>query len=221
MAMTKRKPPDLWHNYRDERHRIVFIEYQDGHPFSVVTEEHWDHSRKPWFVPGRDEPTGTCANDWDFEWCKRDRTCYFHQSGTGGGDPLQCEVHRFTHPDPPPGAIWCASDVVLTRWISAEKTDVQIRSDVTLLKMGYVRLARPLLLRGNGKRSRNPFLTSDEVDTHILWCERCKDHIPGDAECEHIEWCDRCSWWIYGDTHVRLDSHDDKPTVHDGEDDDA
>lgn len=217
-ATRKRKSPDLWFDYRGERHRVVFIEYQDGHPHSVVTEEHWNHSREPWFKPGVYEPKGTCAAYWDFDWCKRDSACYYHQSGLGG-NPLSVEICRFVKPDPPPGVIWCAPGVVLTRWVSKGRTNVRIRSAATLLKMGYRLLDRPLLLRSDyGKRSRNPFVVSDEVG-RTVYCKVCNDRFPDDRECEHLEWCDRCGWLVYCDTHVREDDPNGKPVIHDADDD--
>jgi hypothetical protein len=45
------------HDRDREPQRVVVIEYQDGWPCSVVTELHWDHSRKPWFKPGREAKT--------------------------------------------------------------------------------------------------------------------------------------------------------------------
>jgi hypothetical protein len=235
MAVVKsdhRRPGELWWNYRGgwmpdiQRHRIVFIDYYDRKPCNVVTEEHWDHTGEPWFKPGIDKPTGTCAAYWDFDWSKRDGTLYFYQSGVGG-DPLSAQISPFVRRDPPPGLIWAAPEVRFHRWLSKAKPDVAIRSDATLLAMGYRRLSRPLVLAGNGwgmpKGSRNPFSVAEETDSHLAYCKICDDHFPSDAECKHLEWCDRCASLVYVDTHVREDEPDGKPVIHgpDEEDDES
>jgi hypothetical protein len=226
----KRRRGEIWWeegggwNRDQQSHRVVFIEYHDRRPFNVVTENHWVHSGKPWFKPGVDRPNGTSACYWDFEWCKRDETLYYSQSG-GGGDPRSIYIGRFTEPDPPPGLFWAAPDVRFHRWVSKAKPEVAIRSDSVLLAMGYRRLARPLLLKaayhaGSDKRTRNPFLAAEELEGRIAYCMICDDHFPSDHECEHMEWCDRCACLVYIDGHIPEDSHDGKPVIHDETDDD-
>jgi hypothetical protein len=202
---------------RQERHRIVYIEYLNRRPHSVVTELHWDHSRELWFQPGRDKPTGTCAEHWDFEWCRRDSDLYYCKSGFGG-DPLVVDICRFAEPDPPPGMIWCAPDVKLIRWVSKERPEVEIRSDAVLLRMGYRRLNTPLLLATASGRSRNPFKAAKEIDDSCSYCRICKDYLPWEHECEHLEWCDECTCLVYVDTHVREDDPDGEPVIHEEED---
>lgn len=227
MPTTKprpRKPPELWAEIGGERHRIIFIEYRDGHPFSVVTEEHWDHTGKPWFRPDQHKATGTCARHWDFEWCRRDGVCYYHNIG-GGGGIRDLSVGPYVEPDPPPGAIWCAPGVVLCRYASKARPKVRIRSDATLLKMGYRRLGRPLLLPGGNawdspKRSRNPFAVSEATESGCYYCAACGDWLPRDGECEHYEWCDLCGCLATVDGHIREDSHDGNPTEHDEDEED-
>ena len=163
---------------------------------------------------------------WDFDHSKRDDDVYYHQSGSGG-DPLSINIGRFSEPQPPPGLLWTAPDVRLHRWVSKEKPEVAIRSNSTLLKMGYRRLSRPLVLRagsghwGGVNRSRNPFLVCSETDSHLAYCKVCDDRFPSEQKCEHLEWCDRCAWLVYVDTHVREDEPEGAPTVHgETEDDD-
>jgi hypothetical protein len=221
--MKALRPKGLWwthdHSWNrgSEQHRIVVIEYRNRRPFSVVTEEHWDHTERPWFVPGRDKPNGTVAAYWDFEWCKRDRNLYFHMSGIGG-DPLAAYLCSFSKPDLLAGLLWAAPDVRFRRWISSKRPEVAIRSDSTLLSMGYRRVSRPLLLSGGEwaatKRSRNPFLVASETDSPPAYCRICDDYFPTDMECEHLEWCDRCGCLVYIDTHVREDEPGGEPIVH-------
>lgn len=215
---AKRWPPakgGLWWDRDGTYHRIVVIEYIDGLPHSVVTEEHWDHSGKPWFRPGRDRATGMCVEYWDFAWSKRDRTLYCHKSGSGGAY-LEHMIHRFAEPDPPPGQIWIADDVRLYRWISSKRPRVFFRPDRMrdeLLKRGYRLLDRPLVVPGS--RSRNPFAVAEEPSGHLVYCKVCDDWFPFEDECEHMEWCDKCACLVYVENHVREDSHDGKPIIHD------
>jgi hypothetical protein len=223
----KRRRGEIWWeegggwNRDQELHRVVFIEYHDRRPVSVVTENHWDRSGMPWFKAGVDKPSGTCAAYWDFDWCKRDRALYYSQSG-GGGDPLSIHVHSFCEPDPPPGLIWAAPDVRFHRWVSKDRPEVAIQTDSVLLMMGYHRIARPLLLKSTQfdgpKRTRNPFLAAEELEGRIAYCKICDDHFPSDHECEHMEWCDRCASLVYIDGHVPEDQ--DEPVIHDETDDD-
>jgi hypothetical protein len=51
--------------------RIIFIEYQDGRPFEVVTASN----------------DGKCRTYYDVEWCRRDQCLYIHESG-GSTSPI-------------------------------------------------------------------------------------------------------------------------------------
>ncbi len=209
-----KKAGELWfeHGEPPMRHRIVCIEYLDGQPGNAITEKHWDHTREPWFKPRRDKPTGTCGQYWDFEFCKRHGELYYYNSGMGG-DYLTHSVGQMVKPDPP-ALIWCADDMVFTRWESHERPAVKIRSEAVLLKRGFKRITRPLMLKGNFARSRNPFKVATETFAGFAYCKICNDHFPDDMECEHLEWCDDCGSLVYVDTHVREDEPDGKPVVH-------
>lgn len=165
---------DLIYTQRNETHRVVAIEYVHRKPHSVITA------------------TGTSVEFWDFDWCKTDRQCYFHCSGSGGN--LRMHIHGFVNPTPPPGEIWSAIPVV--RCVRGKECAV---SDAQLLRMGYRRLRMPRLLTGPfGEKSRNPFDVGVEGET--VYCARCKDcRLDCDygGPCEHIEWCDRCGAQVY------------------------
>lgn len=192
------------HDRDREPQRVVVIEYQDGWPCSVVTELHWDHSRKPWFKPGRDKPSGTCAEQWDFDYSRTERTLYFHDSGSGGTP--KAYVARFVKPDPPPAKLWVAEGVPI---VDCGKSGRGV-SDATLLKRGYVLIPRPLLLpKPYGGKTRNPFEAGEEGRT--VYCGRCEDCLGCDDTnhpCEHIEWCDGCGLWVYADTRQHVEEHE-------------
>lgn len=198
---------DLWWNYGEERHRIVYIEYHGRHCFAVITELHWDHTKKPWFKPGKDKPTGTCAAFWDFEYSKR---CglWFHQTGSGG-DPLVVNVGQMSYPNPPPATIWCAEDVVLTKW-TKRKDNVPIKTDAELLRRGFKRTYTPKRVSLNGRRSTNPFEIADESSSSFVYCRVCKEHFPDDMECDHVEWCDDCGSMVNSNDRTVCDDEKSK-----------
>lgn len=190
----------IWiENPDGERERVVAVEYQDGHPVSVLTEEQWDHSRKPWFVPGRDRPNGTSARWYDFHWCKRDETIYYHLSGSGG--EIRFHVGRFVHPDPPPAELWVAPGIpVVTDTGSGVR---EIGSDAELLSLGYRRIPAPRLLASWDGKTRDPFAAGQESET--VYCSRCRDDLPSDRLCEHVDWCDECCVYVYADDRSCVD----------------
>lgn len=53
---------------------LVYIEYEDGHPFSAMTVDERESYR-----------------EYDVDWCRRDATPIYRQSGFGG-DPRPCPV---------------------------------------------------------------------------------------------------------------------------------
>lgn len=182
---------DLWYEDGKNRHRIVAIDYYHRKPCNVLTEEHWDHSQCAWFDPSRDKPNGTCPNFWDFSWSRADKTLYFHQSG-GGGELRFC-IGEFVKKTPPPGLIWVAEGVPLV--VCGSKKDRIITTDAQLLKLGYRRLKKPLMLLGE---SRNPFEVGQEGET--IWCDICKDDLYEEGwndPCKHMTWCEGCSDYVY------------------------
>jgi hypothetical protein len=184
---------NLWYSGKEFPQRVVVIEYEKRRPVSVITEEHWDHSKKPWFVPGRGLPTGTCPQHYDFNFSKRDASLYWHNSGGGGG--LKYIALKFSEPSPPPGEIWIADDVPVFKYGKRLK-EIAI-DDAELLKLGYRRLKNPRLLSDSYSevKSRNPFDASTEG--RCIYCDYCRDHLLEDSLCEHIDWCGECAGFVY------------------------
>jgi hypothetical protein len=70
--------------------RVVFIEYQGGRPFTIITTSN----------------DGRCRDYYDVEYCRRDRQLYYHNSG-GGGYTRPIEVDART-------TFWASPDASLT-----------------------------------------------------------------------------------------------------------
>jgi hypothetical protein len=218
--VTSSKVRDIWYTHceGDGRQRVVAVEYQDGWPVSVLTELHWDHSRKPWFDPAKHPATGTCAEWWDFDWCKRDGTLRYHNSGSGG--EIRFHVARFVHPTPPKAELWVADGLpVVTAARRKDGTWGERRVGAAeLLRRGYARIARPRSLPlvnaypyRKVKTTLNPFEAGWEGDT--IYCDRCDDHLPSEdtyRPCDHVEWCDECGMWVYTDDQTYLESSSGK-----------
>jgi hypothetical protein len=192
---------DYWWTNGNDRHRLVFVEYWRRHPVSVVTEEHWD--RRPWFRPGLDQAIGTCPYFWDFDYCRNYGQLYFHNSGMGGEGGC-VDLGRLTDPSKP-CLIWHSPELLLTKYLFRSDRRVPIRGERALRSMGYVVLKQPLLLSGNGVKSRVPFDVGDESSDSIIYCKHCRDYYPGDSLCRHMDWCNECGWYIYIDGHIRED----------------
>src|SRR4051794_21868734 len=84
-----------------EIHRIVVIEYFDGKPSAVTTEHRWAHDSK----------SGIRGYYWDFEWCERDQSLYYHWSGSG--PRVEATVGPFCSPSPPKADLWIADGIPL------------------------------------------------------------------------------------------------------------
>lgn len=197
------------------------IEYHDGKPFAVMTCEIRDDVART----GRhaaDRYLST-AQQYDFEWCRTNRQLYYHQSGSGGS-ANEFHVGPFCKPSPPPAKLWLAPGVRAYEYTGKRlATGRRFVSTDRLLRMGYELIQEPLDLRRltrERKGTLNPFDVA-EGDTECHYCKFCNDYMPnngwGDWLCDHVRWCDECGWWVYDKTHVRLDSHDGKPTVHSGD----
>jgi hypothetical protein len=195
-TVEKQAAGGIWFEHRNERHRIVMVEYVNRKPANVITEEHWDHTRMPWFNPELDKPRGTCPQYWDFEWSKSYGHSFYHNSG-GGGDFRVC-VCPFVQRSPPPGELWVAEGIPILKY-AGDGSTLPVDGDEELLRMGYRVLRRPRLLIGPyGKKSRNPFDVSEEGE--CLYCKICDDWLLVDAypgPCEHLDWCEKCAMWVY------------------------
>src|ERR1035437_161421 len=222
---SKPRASDLWYTQSGESHRVVAIEYQDGHPWSVVTEMHWDHTGKPWFNPAKDQPTGTSPETWDFDRCKRDQATYYHLSGSGGD--IEFVVARFTHPSPPKALLWVARGVPIVTHVSHADGTWNYRrvSNGELLRRGYQRIARPKRLPlvnaypyRKAKTTLNPFEAAWEGET--VYGDRCQDDLPCEdtyEPCEHVRWCDECVMWFYCDDQTYVESSSGKHDCPDDE----
>ncbi len=229
MTETKRAQRGIWYtHHQGERHRVVAIEYQDGWPSSVLTEHHWDHTGEPWFKPGRDRPNGVTAGHWDFDWCKRDQSLHFHQSGFGG--EVRYHVARFCQPVPPKAQLWVADGIPIVTHVTRKDGTWGERpvGDAELLRRGYERIATPRRLPlvncypyRKAKTTPNPFEAGWEGET--IWCDRCGDHLPCEdtyRPCDHIEWCDECAMWFYADDQTYVESSSGKHDCPDADEND-
>lgn len=186
---------EMWYESRNERHRIVAIEYSStGWPHGVVTEEHWDHSGKPWFNPAKDKPRGTVAAHWDFDFSKTYGELFHHQSGFGG-DPLRHVVNG--KPIGWVARLWIADDVRLYRQVRRRGKLVAVPAEREQIeKIGYRFLKRPRLLRHSEVTTRNPFQVSPSFDDYsCVYCPKCKDELPDGLNynlCEHLTYCECC-----------------------------
>lgn len=188
----------------NDAHELVFAEYFNRKPHSVVTVEHWDHSARPWFRAGHDKPNGHCPHYFDFNYCRRNGTIYYHNSGAGG--ELKLRLGTLVQPmNPPACEFWAASGLPLYRDGKTWRRPAKIRGDDELAAMGYRRLKQPRLLRQGGKASRNPFDVAEEGE--VVYCRRCDDWLPDDgwSVCEHLRWCDACAAWFYRDDNTAND----------------
>lgn len=80
--------------------RVIFVEYHDGRPHSVVTRtRHVAHDGKPYHA----------IEYYDFDWCERDGAMYYHLSGAGGGAKFSL------YPCSSPYQVWAAKGVKLVR----------------------------------------------------------------------------------------------------------
>jgi len=214
---------DIWYEHNGEPHRVVAIEYQDGWPSSVLTECHWDHTGEPWFKPGHDKPNGTCAYHWDFDWCKAEKSLYFHNCGQGG--KIDYHVGRSVQPVPPKAQLWVAEGVPILAYSEGGKRERRVRGATELLKRGYQLIDQPLRLpcidymACKTKTTMNPFYAGWEGET--VWCTRCQSSHPCEDTnnpCEHIAWCDGCANWIYSESRTWVE--DERSTCDCKEDDD-
>lgn len=203
---------------------VVAIEYhRHGNQFcafSVKTRVTTEWAKVSGWRPP-DKEFSESSHDYDFDWCKTNKTIYQHGSG-GGGDWQKIHVAQFCEPVPPKAKLWLADGVRPVEYVNGGKKTRAV-SDARLLKMGIIRIPHPLeLTRFNvfrTDRTWNPFDVAEEGECH--YCKHCDDMLPGGdgALCEHAGWCEICGWWTYrtDDGCVSLDSGDGKPRKHEEE----
>lgn len=169
--------PILHQNYHGKTERVVAIIYHhDGKdnrllPFNVFTV---DHENPP--------DNGWIAGLYDFDWCQRDETLYYHYSGGGGRFYIGaiCEPNK-----PPRCAVWWDSKIVFPT--NGGSLSNRKLSNQTVQRFGYDTLDAPLPIDGEV----NPFENScmDSVE----YCSKCNDHLPTENPCSHIWWCEKCA----------------------------
>lgn len=140
--------------------------------FTVSGEPEGGNPRKAWM-----------AGIYDFNYCRRDGTVYYHLSGGGGTFYL----NRYCEPQPPPACLWYDSKLVAP---TNDRIHKRYPSAATIRKWGYEIVSAPLTVDFvNGEQ--NPF--NNAVHGEVEYCTKCHDHIPEDSLCEHIWWCEKCS----------------------------
>lgn len=174
------------------RHRLLAIEYSEGRPHEVVTEEFWDHSQKPWFQKGKHQETGTCPKYYDFNWSERDGRLYWHNSGMGGDK----RTHALGQLINWRAEIWIAPDIELTKHV--ERAGELIEEKATseeIERLGYTVLDAPRKIEQDGECSVDPFEFADG-DTETIWCAICQDNLPEESACDHLFWSKSNDQWI-------------------------
>ena len=132
------------------------------------------------------DPKHACCSVYDFNYCRRDDTVYFHNSGGGGGVYLGQISNAKKQPR---CCIWYDATLV-------DPTDSSIKqrhlARHTIEQWGYDIVAAPLTLDFHSGE-QNPFIYGVEGD--VEYCTKCDDHFTTDEPCEHIWWCEKCSNW--------------------------
>jgi len=178
--------------------KVVWIEYHDDRPCSVVTAH------------------GGACSTWDFEWCERDGCLYYHMSGCG---PLWfgCTLGQYSTPVPPPCKLWHLPGAPALGYAAGPENRPVLSPD-EILAHGYLVIDEPIVLTGAGER--NPFEVAYEGAT--VWCQHCEDMLPRDEDepCEHLSWCDECENHVYTVEvggragHMPADSYNIAPVFH-------
>jgi len=131
--------------------KVIAVAFDDGKPFSIVT------------VSGK-----RGFSFYDVDYCKRDKTLYYHLSGFGSA-PYGIEIEGC-------GEYWLADGYRLGRYTKRQK--------------------RPRLETLDAKWQCWPFEWGIKSDT--VYCKICKDRLPTsetETPCQHIHWSVRKSWW--------------------------
>lgn len=118
--------------------------------------------------------------DYDFDWCKRDQTTFFEQSGRGP-DNKGIYLHRLISPK---GRIWLAPGYFCYDGGKSHSQD-RISPDEIHLVFGYAVLS---------KYPGNPFVDAVEQTSHH--CSICEDFLPVEDLCDHVWWCYTLGWYV-------------------------
>lgn len=165
----KLPPAHVPHDFHHEGKPIVLIEY-----YKVAT--FWmPHAV---FVSNAPKHPQYFA-EVDFNYCNRDGALFYHETGGGGlyvnGWPNAKKLHA---------KLWWNHE--LAPGLRTGGGD-KVTDPATL---GFELLTHPLKL---GAAEVNPFTYGSEGE--VLYCTKCKDHIPEDHPCGHVFWCEKCHVW--------------------------
>lgn len=131
----------------DEKHRVVYIDYNDGIPHQVNTITFISFADKPYWR----------LYTWDFFANNGDKTDIRAYKSGSGGSHKQIQAPKYR--DGYTGKYWIASDAKFTGKTKSAK-----------------RLKNPLRIADySGNKSINPFKVSEITDS-IEWCDRCGHH---------------------------------------------
>jgi len=129
--------------------KLVAVEYFGGHPHSVITTTNGNG----WTV-------------WDFDWCKRDQTVYYHQSGGCGAQ-----------------GVYAVGTLVRGRaelWVDASIHAFQDYRGKPLTRRQVGRHGYDLLADHKG----DPF--AGAVESATTGCTSCDDRLPDERQCRHL-----------------------------------
>lgn len=194
---------------------IVCIEYDsDGRPFSVCTNEKWDHRRKTWYRPGEGRTgTGVCRNNYDVDWCKSSVQLYYHCSGSGG-ETDEIIIGQLSNPENP-CLIWLAEGQRPIRqdYKKGETVEYPLTHEQCLAR-GFKIIDQPLDIMGvlddftrkQGEAVYNPFEEACQSSTE--YCSICDDRFPCDEDnetCRHLFWSPNGYWSGVGSDEGNID----------------
>jgi len=132
--------------------KIILIEFDaGGHPFRVETLE------------------GRSMRTYDFNWCKRDATLYYYNSGSGP-DTGAVSIDKLIPEEGETHNLWIRN------------THQTLPLDLTCLGWTELDVEPP-----------DPFEGAEECET--VFCSACMDELPNDRLCTHVWWCDTDGWY--------------------------
>jgi hypothetical protein len=122
---------------------------------------------------------------YDVDWCKRDQSYVFHQSG-GGPTPIEID-----------GLYWASEGAPIT------ERPCQLVDDDARERNATRRLPEvPIDIEGCADVL--DWLENTAQDEGTEYCSVCDDRLPTDDLCEHIWWCEETAWYSTPDER-RLD----------------
>lgn len=159
--------------------------FVDDYGRAIVLIEYARHGKlwMPHSVFVSEAPKYQCCSTFDFSWSETRRGLYYHESGSGGVP----YINGWPGVGRTVGKVWW--DDVAAPELRTGGGEVVRAAD--LQGMGFELVAKPLVLGGGTER--NPFIYGVEGD--VVYCTKCRDHLPEDDVCEHVFWCDDCGEW--------------------------